>query len=69
MNKRFKDVVGALEGKCQALLAMTPLVANELPIDTPVGGVQFLAFHPQGWVSPMNPQSLPREPGGPMLRL
>jgi len=31
--------------------------------------LQFMAFRPQGWVFPMNPRTLPREPGGPMLTL
>ena len=43
MNKRFQDVVDALDGHCQALLTMTPIVASDVPSDTPVGGVYLFS--------------------------
>jgi hypothetical protein len=43
MNERFRDFVDGLEGKCQALLSMAPVVAESVPNDTPVGGVYLFS--------------------------
>ncbi|MDO8478273.1 MAG: hypothetical protein Q7W02_19155 [Candidatus Rokubacteria bacterium] len=39
MKKRFRDLADTLHGKCEALLAMRPVAARDIPRDTPVGGV------------------------------
>lgn len=43
MNKRFRDLADALPGKCEALLAMRPVVARDIPRETPVGGVYLFS--------------------------
>lgn len=43
MNKRFRDLVDSLESKCQALLTMRPVIAKNVPNDTPVGGVYLFS--------------------------
>lgn len=43
MNKRFRDLADALHGKCEALLAMRPVAACDIPRDTPVGGVYLFS--------------------------
>ena len=43
MNKRFQDLVDGLESKCQTLLTMRPVIANDVPSDTPVGGVYLFS--------------------------
>jgi len=43
MNKRFSDLVEVLEGKWQALLTMAPVIAAQVPNDTPVGGVYLFS--------------------------
>lgn len=46
MNKIFKDLVDGLEGKFRALLTMRPVIANEVPNDTPVGGIYLFSEGP-----------------------
>jgi hypothetical protein len=43
MNKRFKDIVDALEGQWQALLTMAPVIARDVSNATPVGGVYLFS--------------------------
>lgn len=43
MNQRFAELVTPLEDKCQKLLAMSPVEASKVPIDTPVGGVYLFS--------------------------
>lgn len=43
MNDRFRAIVDGLEGQCQTLLAMSPLVAGAVPNDTPVAGVYLFS--------------------------
>ena len=43
MNERFRNLVDALHGKYEALLTMGPIVAREIPTDTPVGGVYLFS--------------------------
>ena len=42
-NTRFRDLVVGLERQCQKLLAMRPVVAEDVPNDTPVGGVYLFS--------------------------
>jgi len=39
LNKRFQDLIDGLEDQCAALLTMKPVIAHEVPKDSPVGGV------------------------------
>ena len=39
MDKGFRRLVETLHGKCEALLAMRPVAARDIPRHTPVGGV------------------------------
>lgn len=43
MNKRFCDMVDALHSNYEALIAMDPVPAGEVPKDTPVGGVYLFS--------------------------
>ena len=43
MNERFRDLLEALEGKSHELLAMQPKIAEEVPANTPVGGVYLFS--------------------------
>jgi len=43
MNARFRNLVDTLHGKYEALLTMRPVVAQEIPSDTPVGGVYLFS--------------------------
>ena len=43
MNQRFAALVAPLEAKCQALLAMAPVAAADVPSGTPVGGVYLFS--------------------------
>ena len=43
MNKRFWALVDGLESKCQALLTMRPVIAGDVPNDSPVGGVHLFS--------------------------
>jgi hypothetical protein len=43
MNKRFRDMVDALPSKYESLAAMDPIRADEVPKDTPVGGVYLFS--------------------------
>lgn len=43
MNERFRDLVEALEGKYRELLAMQPKIAQEVPNNTPVGGIYLFS--------------------------
>lgn len=46
MNKTFCDLVKGLERKCQALLTMEPVIAENVSHDTPVGGVYLFSEGP-----------------------
>ena len=39
MNQRFAALVETLDAKCEALLAMSPVAAVDVPTGTPVGGI------------------------------
>jgi hypothetical protein len=43
MNETFRNLVDALHAKYEALLAMRPVIAREIPSDTPVGGVYLFS--------------------------
>jgi len=43
MNRRFQQLVGDLDRKCQALLAMRPVPAVNVPRDTPTSGVYLFS--------------------------
>jgi len=43
MNKRFRDLAEGLHAKYEALRAMRPIVANDVPSDTPIGGVYLFS--------------------------
>lgn len=43
MTKRFHDLVAVLETKWQTLRTMVPVVAAQVPSDTPVGGVYLFS--------------------------
>ena len=43
MNKRFREIAEGLESKYEALLEMAPVIAAEVPKDTPVGGVYLFS--------------------------
>jgi hypothetical protein len=43
MNKRFRDLVDGLESQCQTLLTMSPVIAQDVPNSTPVGGVYLFS--------------------------
>ena len=43
MNKRFQNLVEGLDSQCVALLTMLPVAAQEVPSDTPVGGVYLFS--------------------------
>jgi hypothetical protein len=43
MNELFRGLVDGLENKCQALLSMAPVIAENIPNDTPVGGVYLFS--------------------------
>jgi hypothetical protein len=43
MNEEFRNLVDTLHGKCEALLAMHPVAARDIPRDTPVGGVYLFS--------------------------
>lgn len=43
MNERFRDLVEALDGKYRALLAMQPEIAQEIPNNTPIGGIYLFS--------------------------
>jgi hypothetical protein len=46
MNKKFRGLVDGLEDKCQALLSMVPITAENVSNDTPVGGVYLFSEGP-----------------------
>lgn len=46
MNDKFRDLIDTLHGKCEALLAMRPVTASDIPRDTPVGGVYLFSDGP-----------------------
>jgi hypothetical protein len=43
MNARFRDLVDGLERQCQQLLSLEPVIAQNVPKDTPVGGVYLFS--------------------------
>lgn len=43
MNERFREFVDGLHGKYEALVAMAPVRAGEVPKATPVGGVYLFS--------------------------
>ena len=43
MHRRFVELVTPLDGKYQELLAMSPVKASRVPMDTPVGGVYLFS--------------------------
>ena len=43
MHRRFAELMTPLDGKCQKLLAMSPVEASTVPTDTPVGGVYLFS--------------------------
>ena len=45
MKAKFKDLVEALESKCQCqcLMGMTPVIAENVPSETPMGGVYLFS--------------------------
>lgn len=43
MNQRFKELVDALDAKCQQLLSMQPVSASEVSRSAPVGGVYLFS--------------------------
>jgi hypothetical protein len=43
MNKRFQNLVDGLENQYQALLTMPPVIARDVPNNTPVGGVYLFS--------------------------
>jgi hypothetical protein len=43
MNERFRELVEALDGKCQELLTMQPKIAEKIPNNTPVGGIYLFS--------------------------
>jgi hypothetical protein len=43
MNKRFREIAAGLERKCEVLLAMVPVIAADVPKDTPLGGVYLFS--------------------------
>jgi len=43
MNKIFQKLIEGLESRCQALLTMVPVMAEDIPRDTPVGGVYLFS--------------------------
>jgi hypothetical protein len=45
VNKKFRDIVDVLEGQWQTLLMTVPVNANDVPNDTPVGGVYLFSEH------------------------
>lgn len=45
MNEQFRALVNALDAKYQALCEMPPIVAADVPTNTPVGGVYLFSEH------------------------
>ena len=43
MHRRFAVLVNQLEAKCQKLLAMPPVAAENVPSDTPHGGIYLFS--------------------------
>jgi len=43
MNKRFQQLIDRLEDKYRTLLTMRPVIAEEVPNDTPVGGIYLFS--------------------------
>ena len=43
MNKEFRRIVEGLDAKYQELMAMTPVVAEEVPSETPEGGIYLFS--------------------------
>jgi hypothetical protein len=43
MNDRFRKIAEDLEKKCAALLAMESVIANDVPKDTPIGGIYLFS--------------------------
>jgi hypothetical protein len=43
MNERFRALADTLHSKCEALLEMRPVVASDIPRNTPVGGVYLFS--------------------------
>lgn len=43
MDQRFKDLVDTLDFKYQQLVSMTPVLAADVPAQTPIGGVYLFS--------------------------
>ena len=43
MNKKLRDIVDVLGRKWQALLTIAPVIADDVPSDTPAGGVYLFS--------------------------
>ena len=43
MHRRFATLVSQLEAKCQKLLRMAPVAAEDVPSDTPRGGIYLFS--------------------------
>jgi hypothetical protein len=45
MNRQFAGLIDTRGPKCERLLRMEPLIASQVPVGTPVGGVYLFSEH------------------------
>jgi len=43
LHERFKELVDSLDGKYKRLMSMPPVIAEEIPSDTPTGGIYLFS--------------------------